>query len=99
MKRAARSPDAAGAASRTAQTALPGDPSSAGYQPDRPLMAWTSSSPRPLSSSSPAIPGPRDAVAEVADEDGQLALVAGEDQPEERRALAAGSQQRVRRQL
>jgi hypothetical protein len=43
MRRAARSPGAAGAASRAAQTALPGVPSSAGYQPDRLLMAWTSS--------------------------------------------------------
>ena len=82
VKRAARPLDTAGAASRTAQTTLPGVPSSAGYQPHRSLMASTSSRPRPLSSSSPGIPGPRDAAAEVADEDGQFALVQGEDQPD-----------------
>jgi hypothetical protein len=56
MKRAAGPPDAAGGASRTAQTAFPGDPSSGGYQPDRLLVAWTSIRPRPFSSSFPASP-------------------------------------------
>jgi hypothetical protein len=56
MKRDARSLAATGGASRTAQTALPGDPSSGGYHPGRALMVWTSSSPRPFSSSSPASP-------------------------------------------
>mgnify|MGYP001193226064 CR=1 FL=1 len=42
---------------RAAQTTLPGVPSVAGYQPNRSLMASTSMSPRPVSSSSLACRG------------------------------------------
>ena len=47
----------------------------------------------------PGVPGLRDAWREIADEDGQLVVVEGEDQPEEGRALAAGGEQRVGGQL
>ena len=61
----------------------PGPVLRAGTSRDRPLMASTSSSPRPSSSSSPGVAGCGDAGAVVADEDGQLALVEGEDQPDD----------------
>ena len=70
-------------ASRAVQTDFPVVPSSAGYHLERPLMVSTRKRPR-----SAGMPGLRGTGTVVADEDGQLALVKGEDQPDERAACS-----------
>jgi len=55
--------------------------------------------PPPVLVISSGVPGLRGAGTVVADEDGQLALVKGEDQPDEGPTLAAGGEHRVGRQL